>query len=139
MDNTHHVICILCYFFSFIKDSLCVLSFACSALNFRLIVSVLIVFHTLTIFCCCQTQNGFSPVYVASNNGYAEVVDLLVQAGANIHLATTEEVYVSTYTVLSSIVTLGTLFVYLYMVLPDFLKLELCRNCCQKKIISHNE
>ena len=97
-------------------------------------MSVLIVFHTQTIFCCSQTQNGFSPVYVASNNGHAEVVDLLVQAGADIHLATTEEVYVSTYTMISSIVTLGTLFVYLHIVLPDFLKLELCRNCCQKKL-----
>ena len=79
------------------------LSSACSALNFRHIESVLIVFHTLTIFCCCQTQNGLSPVYVASENGHTEVVDLLVQAGADIHLATTEEVHVSTHTVSSSV------------------------------------
>ena len=72
------------------KDALCMLSSACSALNFRHIESVLIVFHTLTIFCCCQTQDGFSPVYAASQNGHTEVVDLLVQAGADIHLATTE-------------------------------------------------
>ena len=65
-------------------------------LNFRHIESVLIVFHTLTIFCCCQTQDGFSPVYLASQKGHTEVVDLLVQAGADIHLATTEEVHVST-------------------------------------------
>ena len=92
------VVCILCctdhnqYYetFSCNKDSLCVLSSACSALNFRHTESVLIVFHTLTIFCCCQTQNGASPVYVASHKGHTEVVDLLVQSGADIHLATTE-------------------------------------------------
>ena len=84
------------------KDSLCVLSSACSALNFRHFESVLIVFHTLTIFCCCQTQDGASPVYAASQNGHTEVVDLLVQAGADIHLATTK-VHVSTHTVSSSV------------------------------------
>ena len=76
-------------------------SSACSALNFRHIESVLIVFHTLKIF--CQTQDGISPVYVASQNGHAEVVDLLVQAGADIHLATTGKVHVSTHTVSSSV------------------------------------
>ena len=111
-DGTvHHVVCILCctdhnqYYhvtFSFNKDLLCVLSSACSALNFRHIESVLIVFHTLTIFCCCQTQNGLSPVYVASLKGHTEVVDLLVQAGADINLATTE-VHVSTHTVSFSV------------------------------------
>ena len=80
------------YFFSYNKDSLCVLSFPCSALNFRHIDSVLIVFHTQKIFCCCQSQNGFSPVLAASNNGHTEVVDLLVQAGADIHMATTGKV-----------------------------------------------
>ena len=64
---------------------------------------MLIVFHTLTIFCCCQTQNGISPVYVASGKGHTEVVDLLVQAGADIHLATTDEVHDSTQTVSSSV------------------------------------
>ena len=38
------------------------------------------------------TQNGFSPVYVASEEGHTNVVELLVQAGADIHLATTDEV-----------------------------------------------
>ena len=107
----HHVVCILCCTdhnqyhetFSCNKDSLCVLSSACSALNFRHIESVLIVFHTLTIFCCCQTQDGYSPVYAASQNGHTEVVDLLVQAGADIHLATTDQVHVSTHTVSSSV------------------------------------
>ena len=83
----------------------CVLSSACSALNFRHIESVLIVFHTLTIFCCCQTQDGCSPVYVASQTGHTEVVDLLVQAGADIHLATTDKVHVSTQKVSSSVAT----------------------------------
>ena len=81
---------------------MCVLSSACSALNFRNIESVLIVFHTLTIFCCCQTMIGASPVYAASLQGHTEVVDLLLQAGADIHLATTE-VHVSTHTVCSSV------------------------------------
>ena len=111
-DGTmQHVVCIFCCpdhnqyheTFSCNKDSLCVLSSACSALNFRHIESVLIVFHTLTIFCCCQTQNGVSPVYAASRKGHTEVVDLLVQAGADIHLATTDEVHVSTHTVSSSV------------------------------------
>ena len=94
MDNQYHET------FSCNKDSLCVLSSACSSLNFRHVESVLIVFHTLTIFCCCQTQDGFSPVSVASQNGHTEVVDLLVQAGADIHLASTKVyVHVSTHTV----------------------------------------
>ena len=110
-DGTmYHVVCILCCTdhnqyhetFSCNKDSLCVLAFACSALNFRHIESVMIVFHTLTIFCCCQTQDGFSPVFAASQNGHTDIVDLLVQAGADIHLATTE-VHVGTHTVSSSV------------------------------------
>ena len=64
---------------------------------------MLIVFHTLKIFCCCQTQNGISPVYAASKNGDTEVVELLVQAGADINLATTDEVHYSTHTVSSSV------------------------------------
>ena len=105
----HHVVCILCCTdhnqyhetFSCYKDSLCVLSSACSALNFRHFESVLIVFHTLTIFCCCETQIGVSPVYVASQNGHTEVVDLLIMAGADIHLASTK-VHISIHTVSSS-------------------------------------
>ena len=79
------------------KITVCLFS-ACSALNIQHIESVLIVFHTLTIFCCCQTQNGFSPVYAASQEDHTEVVHLLVQAGADIHLVTTEEVHVSIHT-----------------------------------------
>ena len=81
------------------RFTVCVSS-ACSALNLRLIDPLLIVFHTLTIFCCCQMQDGISPVYTASGNGYTEVVDLLVQAGADINLASTDEVHVSTHSVL---------------------------------------
>ena len=105
----HYVVCILCCThenqhhetFSCNKDSLCVLSSECSALNFRHIESVLIVLRNLTIFCCCQIQNGVSPVYAASLQGHTEIVDLLVQAGADINLATTE-VHVSTHIVLFS-------------------------------------
>ena len=48
-------------------------------------------------------QNGFSPVYAASQNGHTDVVDLLVQAGADIHLAV-PEVYTLIHTVSSSAV-----------------------------------
>ena len=49
-------------------------------------------------------QDGLSPMYVASQEGHTEVVDLLVQAGADIHLATTyEEVHFSTHTVSSEV------------------------------------
>ena len=46
-------------------------------------------------------QNGCSPVYVASEYGHTDVVDLLVQAGADIHLASTE-VHINTHSVLLS-------------------------------------
>ena len=49
-----------------------------------------------------SVQDGVSPVYVASQYGHTDVVDLLVQAGADIHLATTE-VHVSSHTVSSSV------------------------------------
>ena len=42
-------------------------------------------------------QDGFSPLYAASHNGHTDVVDLLVRAGADVHLATTE-VHVYVYT-----------------------------------------
>ena len=57
----------------------------------------------VSYFTC--VQDGLSPVYVASQNGHTEVVDLLFQAGADIHLATTDEVHVSTHTVSSSVAT----------------------------------
>ena len=40
-------------------------------------------------------------MFIASREGHAKVVDLLVQAGADIHLAT--KVHVSTHTVSSSV------------------------------------
>ena len=50
------------------------------------------------------TQNGLSPVYVASQEGHTDVVELLVQAGADIHLATTDdEVSDDSHTVSSSV------------------------------------
>ena len=54
----------------------------------------------VSYFTC--VQDGLSPVYVASRKDHTEVVDLLVQAGADIHLATTDEVHVSTHSVLFS-------------------------------------
>ena len=48
-------------------------------------------------------QIGRSPVFAASHNGHTDIVDLLVQAGADIHLATTE-VYTLIHTVSSSAV-----------------------------------
>ena len=49
-------------------------------------------------------QNGISPVYAASKNGHTEVVDLLVQAGANIDQATTKvHIHVVTQTVSISV------------------------------------
>ena len=94
----HRVVCIFCCVyhnqyhetFSWNIDSLCVLSSAC-----------IIVLIILNLF-CCQTQDCFSSVYAASEKGYTEVVDLLVQAGADVHLATTDEVHVCTHTVSSS-------------------------------------
>ena len=41
-------------------------------------------------------QDGVSPLYVASESGHTDVVDLLVRAGADLHLTTTE-VYMHTY------------------------------------------
>ena len=35
-------------------------------------------------------QDGITPLHVATGNGHAEVVDLLVHAGADINLAATE-------------------------------------------------
>ena len=35
-------------------------------------------------------QDGISSLYVASENGHTDVVDLLVRAGADVHLATTQ-------------------------------------------------
>ena len=41
-------------------------------------------------------QDGISLVYKASKNGHKKILDLLLQAGADINLATTAKVHVST-------------------------------------------
>ena len=38
-------------------------------------------------------QNGISPVHVASQEGHTEIVDLLIQAGADINMVTTDKVH----------------------------------------------
>ena len=55
----------------------------------------------VSFFTC--VQDGASPVHAASLKGHTEVVELLVQAGADINLATTDEVHVSTHKVSSSV------------------------------------
>ena len=35
-------------------------------------------------------QDGASPLYVASQEGHSGVVDILLEAGADVHLTTTE-------------------------------------------------
>ena len=35
-------------------------------------------------------QDGASPLYAASQEGYTDVVDILIKAGADIHQATTK-------------------------------------------------
>ena len=35
-------------------------------------------------------QNGASPLFIASEEGHTDVVDILIKAGADIHQATTE-------------------------------------------------
>ena len=46
----------------------------------------LIFMHFLDM-CIFTKQNGFSPVYIASQNGHADTVDVLVKAGADVNLA----------------------------------------------------
>ena len=35
-------------------------------------------------------QDGFSPLYAASQKGHSDVVDILLEAGADVHQATTK-------------------------------------------------
>ena len=49
------------------------------------IKSILLIFTAKFVI-----QGGVSPVLVACTNRHTDVVDLLVEAGADIHLATTE-------------------------------------------------
>ena len=37
-------------------------------------------------------QNGFSPLYVASQEGHTDVVDILLRKGADVNQTTTDEV-----------------------------------------------
>ena len=46
--------------------------------------------HVMKSVTSFTVQNGYSPLFVASQNGHADVVDLLVKAGADVHLATTK-------------------------------------------------
>ena len=49
----------------------------------------------MVVFLCgflqfIHVQNGATSLHTASQNGHTDVVDLLVRAGADVHLATTE-------------------------------------------------
>jgi ankyrin repeat protein len=37
-----------------------------------------------------QSKDGASPLYMASQEGHSDVVDILLEAGADVHQATTE-------------------------------------------------
>ena len=45
---------------------------------------------SLSIFFSFTAQDGISPLYVASQFGHTEVVDVLLNAGADVHQATTK-------------------------------------------------
>ena len=96
----HHSYCM--FSFSCNKNSLCVV-LCMFCVEFQTGLSLCWLYFILRQSCFCQTQDGASPVNAASWNGHTEVVDLLVQGGADINLATTDEVHVSTHTVLSLI------------------------------------
>ena len=49
-------------------------------------------------------QDGGSPLYVASQEGHSDVVDILLKAGADVHLATTEVWYTVVLELVSSFV-----------------------------------
>ena len=40
--------------------------------------------------CVLFMQDGMSPLFAATVNGHTDIVDLLVRAGADVHLSTTE-------------------------------------------------
>ena len=52
---------------------------------------------TTTFVWTFLSQDGISPLHVACLGGDTDVVDLLVQAGADIHLASTDKVYLLLY------------------------------------------
>ena len=41
-------------------------------------------------YCWFNEQEGFSPVYAASQEGHTSTVDLLIEAGAKVHVASTK-------------------------------------------------
>ena len=49
-------------------------------------------------------QNGASPLYVASQEGHSDVVDILLKAGADVHQATTKVWYTVVLELVSSFV-----------------------------------
>ena len=55
--------------------------------------------HVYTIL-SSTVQDGMSPLYVASECGHTEIVDLLLGAGADVHQATTK-VYIHVADMLS--------------------------------------
>ena len=49
-------------------------------------------------------QDGLSPLYVASHGGHSDVVDILLEAGADVHQATTKVWYTVVLELVSSFV-----------------------------------
>ena len=54
-----------------------------------------------TIYCSCNEQKGFSPLYAASQKGLKDIVEILIEAGARTFLATEVNQIHSLYTSLS--------------------------------------
>ena len=50
------------------------------------------VLHTIVKEYIFPIQNGFSPLYFASQNGHTDVVDILLRKGADVNQITTNEV-----------------------------------------------
>ena len=47
--------------------------------------------YTVTMYMCAHplSQNGLSPLYVSSQEGHTEIVEILLKSGANPNLTTT--------------------------------------------------
>ena len=54
-----------------------------------------------TIYCSCNEQKGFSPLYAASQKGLKDIVEILIEAGARKFLAAEVNQIHSLYTSLS--------------------------------------